>query len=214
MYIDSDNIGSTKQRKKRSEMKRYNRIIDGQFGIICGRDTIIFIKTGKGGDIYGYDNKYLNIADMLHERYGYSCVVSANPVGSKAEISEELETFYQYISEAREIFYVGISNGALAGAQQCWKSRLITKALLINGPLMINWPQTREGAEKFRGKDMHFVYGERDPSARYAGLIDLIDNSVCRYSLLKDVGHQIDGDVLGEEIIKFIAYGEGGTEIC
>ena len=125
-----------------------------------------------------------------------------------------METFYQYISEAREIFYVGISNGALAGAQQCWKSRLITKALLINGPLMINWPQTREGAEKFRGKDMHFVYGERDPSARYAGLIDLIDNSVCRYSLLKDVGHQIDGDVLGEEIIKFIAYGEGGTEIC
>ena len=195
-------------------MKSFNKIIENQFGIVYGSDTVIFIKTGRGGDICGYDNKYLNIAGTLHDRYGYTCVVSANPVDSKADITEELETLSQYIPDVKEVFYIGISNGALVGAQQCWKSERITKALLINGPLMINWPLTREGTEKFKGKDMHFVYGEKDPSARYVGLIDLINNSVCRYSLLKDVGHQMDGDVLGEEIIKFIAYGEGGTEIC
>lgn len=195
-------------------MKSFNKIIGKQFGIVYGSDTVIFIKTGRGGDIYGYDNKYLNIAGMIHDRYGYTCVVSANPADSKGNISEELEILKQNISAVKGILYIGISNGALIGAQQCWKSDLITKALLINGPLMINWPQTREGAEKFRGKDMHFVYGERDPSARYAGLIELINNNVCRYSLLKDVGHQIDEDVLKEEIIRFVGDVEGGTETC
>ncbi len=191
-------------------MEDFNQIIEDRFGIVYGSDTIIFIKTGRGGDIYGYDNKYVNIAGMLHDRYGYTCVVSANPADSKGNISEELEILKQNISAVKEILYIGISNGALLGAQQCWKSNLITKALLINGALMINWPQTKEGGEKFKGKDMHFVYGEKDPSARYAGLIDLINNSVCRYSLMKDIGHRLDEKTLAEEIIKFIEYGKEG----
>ncbi len=195
-------------------MKSFDKIIENQFGIVYGSDTVMYIKTGRGGDIYGYDNKYVNIAGMLHDRYEYTCVVSANPVDAKTDITEELEILYQHISVVKEICYIGISNGALIGAQQCWKSKLITKALLINGPLMINWPLTREGTEKFKGKDMHFLYGERDPSAKYAGLIDLINNNVCRYSLLKDVGHQIDEDVLKEEIIRFVGDVEGGTETC
>ena len=58
-------------------MKSFNKIIENQFGIVYGSDTVIFIKTGRGGDIYGYDNKYMNIAGMLHDRYGI-----AVPVGS------------------------------------------------------------------------------------------------------------------------------------
>ena len=45
---------------------------------------------------------------------------------------------------------MGDSNGDLVGAQQCWNVDKIKNALLINGPLMINWPKTKKGAEEFR----------------------------------------------------------------
>ena len=61
----------------------YDKIVEKQFGMIYGNSTAVYIKTGRGGDIYGYDNKYLNITNMLYDHYGYTCVVSANPADSK-----------------------------------------------------------------------------------------------------------------------------------
>ena len=46
-------------------MKKYDIVIGKQFGIINGEKNIVFIKTGRGGTIEGFKNKYLNICDFL-----------------------------------------------------------------------------------------------------------------------------------------------------
>ena len=48
-------------------MKQFDKVIRKQFGIINGEKNIIFIKTGRGGTIEGFKNKYLNICDFLAE---------------------------------------------------------------------------------------------------------------------------------------------------
>ena len=41
------------------------------YGIIRGNETIVFIKPGLGGSIYGYENKYFKIKkklNMIHKK--------------------------------------------------------------------------------------------------------------------------------------------------
>ena len=71
---------------------------------------------------------------------------------------------------------MGMSNGAILGARFGHLHSEIKRMLLINGPLMINWPQTKKGLEKFEGKSVVIVYGSRDPSSKYAEMIEFIDN--------------------------------------
>ena len=49
------------------------------YGFIKGNNSIVFIKSGLGGDCFGYENKYLKIALRLKERYGCSVIVASNP---------------------------------------------------------------------------------------------------------------------------------------
>ena len=70
-------------------MKRtdYDKIIHSQFediaiidyGIIKGNGTIVFIKAGQDGSMYGYQNKYLKIADNINKKFGYTVICSSNP---------------------------------------------------------------------------------------------------------------------------------------
>lgn len=53
----------------------YSKVItEGKIklGYVFGSDTVLFIKTGQGGTIYGYDGKYVDLAAKVKERYGYS----------------------------------------------------------------------------------------------------------------------------------------------
>ena len=45
-------------------------------GYIVGNHKAVFVKTGQGGSIYGYKNKYLDIALNLNKKYGCSVFVS------------------------------------------------------------------------------------------------------------------------------------------
>lgn len=45
-------------------MKKYDIVIRKQFGIIKGERNFVFIKTGGGGNIEGFKNKYLNMLLM------------------------------------------------------------------------------------------------------------------------------------------------------
>ena len=71
---------------------------------------------------------------------------------------------------------MGVSNGAILGARYGCHYPEIKKMLLINGPLMINWLQTRKGVEKYKGERVTFVYGSLDPSYNYREAISLIQS--------------------------------------
>ncbi len=185
-------------------MKKYDKVIGKQFGIIKGKRNIVFIKTGRGGTIEGFENKYLNTCSLLFEKYGYTFVVSANPKDSVCDLEEEIKCISKYVGDYKEIFFVGISNGASIGAAQCSKIERIRNAVLINTPLMINFHKIKEGAKKFRGDSMYFLYGEEDPSFRYIEILSSIKNTACKYKIIKGEGHDFSEETLKSELICFI----------
>ena len=186
-------------------MKQYDKVIGKQFGIIKGEKDIVFIKTGRGGTIEGFESKYMNICSSLFEKYGYTFVVSANPKDSACDLEEEINCISKYIGDYKEIFFVGISNGASIGAAQCRKIEKIKNAILINAPLMINFHKIKEGAKKFRGNNMYFLYGEDDPSCRYIEILDSIKNTACKYKIIKGEGHDFSKESLIYELNYFLA---------
>ena len=186
-------------------MKQYDKVIEKQFGIIKGEKYLVFIKTGRGGSIEGFENNYLNICSFLFEKYGYTFVVSANPKDSACDLEEEIKCISKYIGDYKEIFFVGISNGASIGAAQCRKIEKIKNAILINAPLMINFHKIKEGAEKFRGNNMYFLYGEDDPSFCYIEILKSIKNTACKYKIIKGEGHDFSKESLIYELNYFLA---------
>ena len=184
-------------------MKKYDIVIGKRFGIIKGEKDIVFIKTGRGGSIEGYENKYLDICSLLFEKYGYTFVVSANPKDSVCDLEEEIKCISKYVGDFKEIFFVGISNGASIGAAQCSKIERIRNAVLINAPLMINFHKIKEGAQNFRGDRMYFLYGEDDPSCRYIEILDSIKNTACKYKIIKGEGHDFSTESLISELNYF-----------
>ena len=184
-------------------LNKYDKVIGKQFGIIQGEKYLVFIKTGRGGSIEGFENKYLSICSILFEKYGYTFVVSANPKDSVCDLEEEIKSVDKYVGDYKEIYFVGISNGASVGAAQCNKIEKIKNAVLINAPLMINFHKIKEGAKKFRGNNMYFLYGEDDPSCRYIEILDSIKNTACKYKIIKGEGHDFSTESLISELNYF-----------
>ena len=50
------------------------------FGLMEGNKGVLIVKTGSGGTIYGYENKYLTLAKNIQFQYGFGVIVSDNPV--------------------------------------------------------------------------------------------------------------------------------------
>ena len=184
---------------------KYDKEIQTQYGFIHGSKTLVFIKTGRGGSIYGYQDKYVRISHAINDRFGYSVCVSANPPQRESNLSEEI-AFVNQEQQINDIYFIGVSNGALVGAQQGYRESRIKGMLLINGPLMINWYKTRKGIEAFCGKSVRMLYGERDPSVRYIELLDLIRSDVLHYAICEGADHHFAGkeNYFNREIMDFL----------
>jgi len=184
---------------------KFDKEIQTQYGFMHGSKTLVFIKPGRGGSIYGYQDKYVRISHAIKDRFGYSVCVSANPIESQFNLAEEIE-FINKECQIDDIHFIGISNGALVGAQQGYRESQIKGMLLINGPLMINWYKTREGIEAFQGKKVRMLYGGKDPSVDYIELLDLIRSEVLDYHICAGAGHSFAGkeDCLKKEIMDFL----------
>ena len=189
-------------------MAKYDEVIDKQFGIMKGSRNIVFIKVGKGEDIYGEGNKYLNACAEYQPFCGCTFVVSANQSGNDYDLKEEFEQLDQYVDDYDEIFYVGFHNGALIGAQQCWKVEKIKNAVLYSCPLMTDLKKTKDGIERFQGEYMRFVHWEHEPSFEYRGFFDQIDNTACTISLLgkEHEGYYYDESDITSELYVFIIH--------
>ena len=132
--------------------KHFDKTIEDRFGLVYGNKKLVLIKTGRGGGIYGYNNKYLNLAYKLHEQLGCSVVISVTPTDSQCVLKDDLDVIKKYMPDYEDVIFIGVSAGALLGAQQGHLNNKITHMLLINGPLMINWPKTKKSVEAFNGK--------------------------------------------------------------
>ena len=108
-------------------------------GVIVGDNKIVFIKTGQGGSIYGYENKYLNLAVWVKEQYGCSVVVSSTSMDTQDAYDYDMNFLEQIAGENIEVYYLGVSKVGLIG---CWyglDDKRIKRMTTVNAPLMINY---------------------------------------------------------------------------
>lgn len=183
----------------------FDLIIDDLFGVVSGSSTVLFIKTGRGGTCYGYKNKYLSLARQINKLAGCTVVVSANMIDVLAPFEKEFDWFDSAGIKCEKIIYIGISNGAYLGARYGHKVPAISNMLLINSPLMINWPQMKNGIESFGGETVVMAYGDIDPSYKYRELLKLINNPRLKCLFIEGADHNFSGheEELGNLICNF-----------
>ena len=124
-------------------MKEYDIVVHSQledvalidYGIIKGNEIIVFIKAGQDGTMYGYQNKYLKIANSINKKYGYTVICSSNPFDGTNPLDNAMKVIKDYCNEQQiekyKIYYMGHSNGALIGAWFGIKYPEIKRMLLV-----------------------------------------------------------------------------------
>ena len=122
-------------------------IID--YGIIKGNNNILLIKAGQDGSMYGYNNKYLEIAKAINKEYGSTVICSSNPFDGNNPLDDAMQVIELYCQENNikdyEIYYMGHSKGGLIGVWFGINYTKIKRMLLVNAPLMYNYSKTKDG---------------------------------------------------------------------
>ena len=134
------------------------------------------------------------MASHIHQKYGITTIVSSNPFNGENPLDIDIGVINELANnQVSEIYYMGHSNGAVIGA--CWGGQypLIKRMLLINPPIMMNWHKTKQGLKSFQGERATFIFGEHDPSAKYAGLIELLKQGNLHLVMFPNADHNFKG---------------------
>ena len=168
-------------------------IID--YGIVNGNNTIVFIKAGQNGSLYGYENKYLQIALNINNKYGYTVICSSNPFDGNNPLDNAMKIINNYCRknnyEDYKIYYMGHLNGGLIGLWFGVNYEKIERMLVINTPLMYNWHKIKEGIQKFKGNKLTL----EDQSINYVGLINPLENDIVKLKIIEGQDHHFSKDI-------------------
>lgn len=151
----------------RLNILKFDEVIDNKYGIINGSKDVLLVKTEVSGSIYGTQNRYLKLAKRVHFEYGMTVIVAGNL--SDSSLKNDFYNLKDYLKDSN-IYFMGVSNGAVQAIQSEYDNEQIKGMLLINTPLMINLHKTKEGIQNYKGK-LVFVFGSKDPSFNYLPLI-------------------------------------------
>lgn len=145
-----------------------------QYGIIKGNDRLFYIKVGNGENLYGKENKYLQIAEQIHLTHHVSVLVADNPIHIAVKDAMHFDSAFidKHFPSIREIYAFGHSKGGQMLVSYAYLCPKIQKVLSVNAPLMINLHKTKEGILRFDGEYITMVYGEKDPSFRYVEILN------------------------------------------
>ena len=143
-----------------------------EYGIIEGNNTIVFIKSGQNGSIYGYNNKYIKMAKRLNKKYKCTVICSSNPFDGNNPLDNAFTVIEKYTSkfEDYKVYYLVFSNGALIGAYFGINYPKIKRMLLVNMPLIYDINLIKNNLNNFNNEKVTIVYGSLDYS------INLLEN--------------------------------------
>ncbi len=131
------------------------------YGFIFGNNKIVFIKAGAGGGIPGYQDKYLRMANKVHERLGATVICSSNYEKSLPTDKKAIEWCARYLKlEDVELYFVGVSDGA----DQCiiLARNAPTKKLICINPSFVPGHDPSDRLIIRSKVEKIFVYGTKD----------------------------------------------------
>ena len=182
-------------------VKRKFNDVEIEYGILQGNSNILFIKPGLNGSLYGYNNKYLTIANLINQKYGSTVICSTNPHGNKKfnQLDDAIIFIDEYTKEENinnyKIYYMGNSNGGMIACKKAHLYPQIDKMLIINAPLMFNCDLITSGLKKFDQTSVSLIYGSLDPSINNIGLFDYLDNKKVTYYIIYGQDHNFSNDM-------------------
>lgn len=150
----------------------YNLHLNNQIAIVKGSTTMLFIKGGSGSTYYGYNNKYLDIARTINEKYGLTVAVSSNMLFSVIDLKAEFQSVFTAMNTHYQVLFAGVSSGAVAAIEQSPDIYDLQKLLLINPPFTISLPKVKKSLEAKKDATFNFVFGSNDPTYRFLPLFD------------------------------------------
>lgn len=143
-----------------------------EFGLIHGNNRgchrVVIIKAGAGGNCIGAEEKYLKMAQLLHDTYGCTVLCLSNYASDSFERGDAA-VIRELIAEMGgevELYYVGNSNGSTQGLLSATQYFDFRRMVLVNMPLMMNFHKIKEALNR-ADTEIRFVYGEKDPSISY-----------------------------------------------
>lgn len=171
----------------------YKENIEIKYGIINGNNKIVLIKAGQDGSNYGYENKYLKMAINLNNKFGCTVITSSNPFDGTNPLDNDLKIIDDYCKNNKlknyEIYFVGLSNGAMIGLIWGYQYSKIKKMLLINSPIFINWHKIKNGLKNNKNQKIYLIYGEYDQSIKYIELYNPLLNNDIILNIIKGADH-------------------------
>ena len=171
------------------------------------QDCALLIKGGQGGSACGYQNKYLNLANEIRDKYGItivSCATRDEPNSSNQanQIAEDVDFVNNCCKLHPKILFLGMSKGASLGCIESSKIPQISRHFLINPPLMINLPRICHAAKNFSGEMMTFVFGSEDPSIKESELLKLYERDNMKVFTVPGQDHYFSKD--GFSLMTFV----------
>ena len=156
----------------------FDLLLNNQIAIVKGSTTMLFIKGGSGSTYYGYNNKYLDIATTINQKYGFTVAVSSNKLFSKIELKDELQSVFKAMNTHYQVLFAGVSSGAVAAIEQSPDIYDLQKLLLINPPFTISLPKVKRSLEANEEATFNFVFGSNDPTYRFLHLLDNVNSQL------------------------------------
>lgn len=173
--------------------KKLNDKVFIEYGIIKGNNIVVLIKIGKTEALYGNDKRYLKLARILNEKYGYTVITSSNPFDGTNPLDNAFEVIEEYVSKKRfddyKVYYMGYSSGARVGMCFGHLYHKIERMLLINGALHINLHKSKDGLKNVKDKKVYLVYGKKDSSFVYIELLNSILNENIKLEIVSEADH-------------------------
>ena len=189
--------------------KHSSKTVNGEnisYGIVYGNEKIVFIKTGAGGNIRGYQDKYLKIARRIHQRLGATVICASNPDAAYAAQAAADKAMISEVAAERgfgdyEAYFVGTSDGGyqnLLLAQQVTQTR---KILGINASL-IDVEDLINQLNKLSHVDKLLVYGTKDEAFQYIPTLQAAGCKNLEIITVEGANHEFKG--MEDEFIALI----------
>jgi pimeloyl-ACP methyl ester carboxylesterase len=145
---------------------------------IDGGNDVLVIIVGMNGSVYGYENKYFQIAKRANAIYGSTVFIFANDERNWHNPKIYFNVIMNYVKENMlnkteiKIKLFGYSAGAAFASYYAWEYPEITNLLLVNPPLMDHLELTISRMRSFSG-NATLVVGKNDPSYKLGELFTL-----------------------------------------
>lgn len=172
------------------------------YGFVFGSDPkkVLFIKAGLDGSMKGYQNKYLDLAYEVNQKYGITVICSSNPIVRLLLKYNPIEQGLNVLDEElgnikeKDIYYMGFSKGAYYGCYYGCSFPEIKRLLLINPPLRTNTVAIQKAIKNFSKETMTFLFGSEDPSIGDIKWIDFLKNEKVKIEIIENKDHYFSKD--------------------